>query len=62
MKKKVLVSIVMGSQSDWKTLVDSENILNNFQVACEKKLSLHTEPRKDFMNMQKVSKKEKLKL
>jgi 5-(carboxyamino)imidazole ribonucleotide mutase len=45
MKKKVLVSIVMGSQSDWKTLVDSENILNNFQVACEKKIvSAHRTP------------------
>jgi len=45
MKKKVLVSIVMGSQSDWKTLVDSENILNNFQVASEKKIvSAHRTP------------------
>ena len=45
MKKKFLVSIVMGSQSDWKTLVDSENILNNFQVACEKKIvSAHRTP------------------
>ena len=45
MKKKVLVSIVMGSQSDWKTLVDSEKILNNFQVASEKKIvSAHRTP------------------
>ena len=45
MKKKVLVSIVMGSQSDWKTLVDSEKILNNFQVAFEKKIvSAHRTP------------------
>ena len=35
----------MGSQSDWKTLVDSENILNNFQVASEKKIvSAHRTP------------------
>jgi len=35
----------MGSQSDWKTLVDSEKILNNFQVASEKKIvSAHRTP------------------
>lgn len=45
MNKKVLVSIVMGSQSDWKTLVDSENILKDFQIASEKKIvSAHRTP------------------
>jgi 5-(carboxyamino)imidazole ribonucleotide mutase len=45
MKKNVLVSIVMGSQSDWKTLSFTEEILANFKVGYEKKIiSAHRTP------------------
>ena len=45
MKKKILISIVMGSQSDWKTLVNCEEILKNFDVSYEKKIvSAHRTP------------------
>ena len=30
--KKDKVSIIMGSQSDWKTLQLAENILNDFKI------------------------------
>ena len=62
MKKKILISIVMGSQSDWKTLVNCEEILKNFDVSYEKKLFLHIGLQNDFMNMQKILKTEVLKL
>ena len=62
MKKKILISIVMGSQSDWKTLVNCEEILKNFDISYEKKIvSAHRTPER-FMNMQKISKIEVLKL
>ena len=35
--KKDKVSIIMGSQSDWKTLQPAENILNDFNVEMAKK-------------------------
>ena len=45
MKKKILISIVMGSQSDWKTLENCEEILKNFDVSYEKKIvSAHRTP------------------
>ena len=36
--KKKLVSIVMGSQSDWKTLTNCENIFKNLGIDFEKKI------------------------
>ncbi len=44
-KKKVLVSIVMGSQSDWKTLKHCETVLKKLNVVYEKKIvSAHRTP------------------
>ena len=46
-KTKVIskISIVMGSQSDWKTLVKCEEILKQFKVHFEKKIvSAHRTP------------------
>ena len=44
MKKKI-ISIVMGSQSDWKTLINCEEILNDFNINYEKKIvSAHRTP------------------
>ena len=40
MKKKILISIVMGSQSDWETLKNCEEILKNFDICYEKKNNL----------------------
>ena len=43
--KKDKVSIIMGSQSDWKTLQLAENILNDFQISNEVKIvSAHRTP------------------
>ncbi len=43
--KKDKVSIIMGSQSDWKTLQLAENILNDFKVSNEVKIiSAHRTP------------------
>ena len=45
MKKKKLVSIVMGSQSDWKTLINCERIFKDLEVGYEKKIiSAHRTP------------------
>ena len=45
MKKKIFISIVMGSQSDWKTLIYSENILKKIDIGYEKKIvSAHRTP------------------
>ncbi len=47
MKKKNLVSIVMGSQSDWNTLVNCEDILKKFKIKYEKKIiSAHRTPKR----------------
>ena len=47
MKKKIFISIVMGSQSDWKTLIYSENILKKIDIGYEKKIvSAHRTPEK----------------
>ena len=43
--KKDKVSIIMGSQSDWKTLQPAENILNDFKISNEVKIvSAHRTP------------------
>ena len=45
MKKNILVSIVMGSQSDWKVLSSTEKILKDFDISHEKKIvSAHRTP------------------
>ena len=39
MKKSITnikISIIMGSQSDWKTLVNTEETLEHFKVSYEK--------------------------
>ena len=44
-KKKILVSIVMGSQSDWKTLKHCETILKKLSIVYEKRIvSAHRTP------------------
>ena len=59
MKKKVLVSIVMGSQSDWKTLIDSENILKDFHIGTEKKIvSAHRTPERLYEYAKNLKKRE----
>ena len=43
--KKDKVSIIIGSQSDWKTLQLAENILNDFKISNEVKIvSAHRTP------------------
>ena len=43
--KKDKVSIIMGSQADWKTLQLAENILNDFKISNEVKIvSAHRTP------------------
>ena len=48
MKKSITnikISIIMGSQSDWKTLVNTEETLEYFKVSYEKKIiSAHRTP------------------
>ena len=45
MNNKILVSIVMGSQSDWTILRSAEEILNDFNIPNEKKIiSAHRTP------------------
>ena len=45
MKKKIFISIVMGSQSDWKTLTYCENIFKKIGIDYEKKIvSAHRTP------------------
>ena len=44
MKKKLLVSIVMGSQSDWRVLTNAADILSEFKVTFEKIVSAHRTP------------------
>ena len=45
--KKVLVSIIMGSQSDWPTMQESAGILDEFKVPYEVKvLSAHRTPKR----------------
>lgn len=45
MKDKTLVSIIMGSQSDWKILVLAAKMLKEFKIPYEKKIvSAHRTP------------------
>ena len=57
-KKKVMVSIVMGSQSDWKTLLHTEKILSNLQIPFEKKIvSAHRTPERLYEFARDVEKR-----
>ena len=59
MKKKILVSIVMGSQSDWKILSSTENILKDFNIPYEKKIvSAHRTPERLYEFAKNVKKRE----
>lgn len=50
-----LVSIVMGSQSDWSTMVHSQNILVELDIACEVRIvSAHRTPDRLFTYAQQA--------
>ena len=58
MKKKIFVSIVMGSQSDWKTLINCQTIFKNIGIGYEKKIvSAHRTPKRlyEFANNLKTT-------
>ncbi len=55
MKKKIFISIVMGSQSDWETLKNCEEILKNFDIGYEKKIiSAHRTPERLYEYAKKI--------
>ena len=55
MKKKKMISIVMGSQSDWNTLSHSENILRELDISYEKKIvSAHRTPERLYNYAKKL--------
>ena len=57
-KKKTMVSIVMGSQSDWKTLSHTEKVLSDLQIPFEKKIvSAHRTPERLYEFARKVEKR-----
>ena len=58
MKKNILVSIVMGSQSDWKVLSSTEKILKDFDIKHEKKIvSAHRTPDRLYDFAKKIKKR-----
>ena len=58
MKKNILVSIVMGSQSDWKVLSATEKILKDFDITHEKKIvSAHRTPDRLYDFAKKIKKR-----
>ena len=62
MKDKTLVSIIMGSQSDWKILVLAAKMLKEFKIPYEKKIvSAHRTPERLY-EYSKSLKEEELKL
>ncbi|SVA52798.1 uncharacterized protein METZ01_LOCUS105652 [marine metagenome] len=49
MSKKPLVSIIMGSQSDWQTMKNTSKILKSFKIPHEVKIvSAHRTPKRMF--------------
>tara|TARA_B100000945_G_C20201656_1_gene511758 strand:+ start:90 stop:578 length:489 start_codon:yes stop_codon:yes gene_type:complete len=49
MSKKPLVSIIMGSQSDWPTMKNTSKILKSFKITHEVKIiSAHRTPKRMF--------------
>ena len=58
-KKKILVSIVMGSQSDWKTLKHCETILKKLNIVFEKRIvSAHRTPDRLYSYAKDLEKRE----
>ena len=55
MKKNLLVSIVMGSQSDWKILSNTAIFSMNLRFLMKKIVSAHR-TQIDYMNTQKILK------
>ena len=59
MKNDILVSIVMGSQSDWKILSSTEKILRDFDIPYEKKIvSAHRTPERLYNFAKNIKKRE----
>ena len=59
MTKNILVSIVMGSQSDWKILTSTSKILKDFNIQHEKKIvSAHRTPDRLYDFAKKVKTRE----
>ena len=59
MTKNILVSIVMGRQSDWKILSSTSQILKDFNIQHEKKIvSAHRTPDRLYDFAKKVKKRE----
>ncbi len=59
MKNDILVSIVMGSQSDWKRLSSTEKILRDFDIPYEKKIvSAHRTPERLYNFAKNIKKRE----
>jgi|TARA_B100000287_G_scaffold378365_2_gene380754 5-(carboxyamino)imidazole ribonucleotide mutase len=57
MSKKILVSVVMGSQSDWKTLINCQLIFNKLSISYEKKIiSAHRTPERLYKYAKNLSK------
>ena len=52
--EKKLVSVIMGSQSDWKTMTYACDVLEEFKIKYEKKLFQLTEHLIAFLNMPKM--------
>ena len=52
--EKKLVSVIMGSQSDWKTMRYACDVLEEIKIEYEKKLFQLTEHRTAFLNMPKM--------
>ena len=57
--EKNLISVIMGSQSDWKTMRFACDVLEEFKVKYEKKLFQHIEHLTAFLNMQATLIKDK---
>jgi len=56
-RKKVKISIVMGSQSDWKTLQKCQNVFKSFDLLFEKKIiSAHRTPNRLYEYANNLSK------
>ena len=61
-EKKTLVSIVMGSQSDWETMKQASDILHSFKVAHNTKIvSAHRTPDRLY-NYAKLAEKKNIKI
>ncbi len=59
MKSKKLVSIIMGSQSDWKVLCSSKEILEKFKIPFEKKIvSAHRTPERLYAYAKSLKERE----